>query len=92
MADLINPRAAQLAEVREVIAAKFPFAEIHTNDDANPATPFIVQMSWANGRIKKVVRADSYKMTVQQFLAKALPLIQAFQNNNVPTRHLQAAE
>lgn len=80
-------RAEALAEVRAHLAKAFPKAEIQTNEDANPATPFVVRLSWNAGRISKVVRADSPLSTVQQFLNKAMPAFERFSEENVPTRH-----
>lgn len=82
-------RAEQLAVVRKVLSAAFPTAEITTNDDANPATPFVVKLSWNSGRIIKTVRADSPSATPEQFLSKAQPLLERFQIENVPARHKQ---
>jgi hypothetical protein len=81
-------RADQLAEVRRDLGKKFPKAKFFTNDDANPATPFIVRAEWGNGKVIKTVRADSPRSTVQEFLSKAVAVLEPFQADNVPTRHL----
>lgn len=80
-------RADQLLAVREALSAKFPKATFTTNDDANPATPMMVRAEWGNGRIVKTVRANSARSTTDEFLSKAIALLEPFQADNVPTRH-----
>lgn len=87
MADL--SRSDQLAMVKRKLQATFPAAEFSTNADANPATPMTVRVSWGNGRITKTVRADAPSDTIEKFLGKAVPFLERFQNENVPSKHLE---
>lgn len=80
-------RADQLANVREALKVKFPKASFSTNDDANPATPMSVRAEWGNGKTVKTVRADSPTSTAEQFLSKAIRVLEPFQADAVPTRH-----
>lgn len=86
MAD--QTRADQLGLVQKRLEAAFPAAAFSTNTDANPATPMTVRVSWGNGRIIKTVRADSPSDTAEKFLSKAIALLERFQADNVPTKHL----
>lgn len=81
-------RADQLAQVRKDLKTKFPSALFSTNDDANPATPMTVRAEWGNGKIVKTVRADSPSSTVEQFLRKVVAVLEPFQADAVPSRHL----
>lgn len=81
-------RAEQLAQVRKDLKAKFPAATFSTNDDANPATPMTVRAEWGNGKIAKIVRADSPSSTVQQFVSKVIAVLTPFEADAVPSRHL----
>lgn len=85
-----SSRADQLASVRAQLERKFPAATFTTNDDMNPATPMTLRAEWGNGKVIKVVRADSPSSTVQDFVRKAVAVLTPFQANNVPDRHLQA--
>lgn len=80
-------RSDQLAMVRTALKVKFPKAAFTTNDDANPATPMSVRAEWGNGKIVKTVRADSPTATAEQFLSKAIAVLEPFQADAVPTRH-----
>jgi hypothetical protein len=87
MEQLIS-RVDQLAQVRAALKKKFPKATFSTNDDANPATPISVRVEWGNGKVIKTVRADSPTSTVEQFLSKAIRVLEPFERDNVPARHL----
>jgi hypothetical protein len=80
-------RAGQLAKIRKALQEKFPRATFSTNDDANPSTPMSVRAEWGNGRIIKTVRANSPRSTADEFLSKAISLLEPFQADNVPSRH-----
>jgi len=85
--DAVASRVGQLAQVRGALAEKFPFATFTTNDSANPATPMTVRAEWGNGKVLKLVRADSPSSTVEQFLSKVIAVLEPFQADNVPGRH-----
>lgn len=80
-------RAEGLARVRRVVAKAFPGATVTTNDDANPATPMAVTATWRRGTIIKAVRADSIRSTLEEFEARAISILTAFQTSNVPVRY-----
>lgn len=82
-------RTDQLTQVKLALKRTFPKATFSTNDDANPATPMTVRAEWGNGRIKKIVRADSSTSTVEDFLRKATAILKPFEAEAVPNRHLQ---
>lgn len=82
-----SSRAEQLGIVREAVKAKFPTAEITTNDDANPATPMTVTARWRHGTIIKAVRADTLQISASDFAAKAISKLSAFQEQRVPSQY-----
>ncbi|WP_298800119.1 hypothetical protein [uncultured Devosia sp.] len=81
-------RTEQLGKARAELERRFPSATFHTNDDANPSTPMSVRAEWGNGRVKKVVRANSPRDTVDQFVSKVTAVLAPFEKLNVPSKHL----
>lgn len=87
MAIVALTRADALKIIRQKIAKEFPGATVTTNDDANPATPMAVTCTWRRGTIVKAVRADSIRSTLEEFEARAISILTAFQTQNVPVRY-----
>lgn len=82
---MAETRPQALAKIQAALKRRFPAATITTNADMNPATPMAVTAAWGHGKIVKAVRADGINVSPDDFLAKAVPVLEKFQASNVPS-------